>query len=129
MRQFVKHFSVVLCLTYMLNQWAFVFPYLEYYVNYEYIAEVLCINQDKPELECNGKCHLKETIREEADEDSGNSPNTASDFKQEYSLHIATADIQKNPEKPRNTAYADFNLTLPSQFSEEITHPPEASLS
>jgi hypothetical protein len=35
-----------------------IIPVLEYVVNYDYIATVLCINKDKPKLECNGKCHL-----------------------------------------------------------------------
>ncbi len=33
-------------------------PVLEYYANYDYIANELCINKDKPYLECNGKCYL-----------------------------------------------------------------------
>jgi len=28
-------------------------------VNYEYITKELCENKEKPELKCNGKCHLK----------------------------------------------------------------------
>ncbi len=36
-----------------------VFPVLNYVVNYDYILKELCENKAKPELECNGKCHLK----------------------------------------------------------------------
>jgi|GEM_PF-1392305 len=36
--------------------------------NRAYIAEVLCINQDRPELECNGQCHL--AVMLEADNNS-----------------------------------------------------------
>jgi hypothetical protein len=44
-------------------------PYVNYYVNYDYIAENLCENKDKPEMHCNGKCHLEKTIKEaEAEE-------------------------------------------------------------
>lgn len=35
-----------------------VLPVVEYMVNYEYISTVLCENIDKPEMHCNGKCHL-----------------------------------------------------------------------
>lgn len=31
---------------------------LNYLVEFRYYAEVLCVNQDKPELECNGRCAL-----------------------------------------------------------------------
>ena len=37
-------------------------PVFEYVINYEYIATVLCINKDKPELKCNGKCHLMQEL-------------------------------------------------------------------
>lgn len=39
-----------------------VLPVLEYVVNYEYISKVLCINKDKPKLQCNGKCHLMKEL-------------------------------------------------------------------
>ena len=45
-------------------------PYAEYVLNYEYISEVLCINKDKPKLECNGKCYLMQSLAE-ASNDTG----------------------------------------------------------
>ncbi|AMA49650.1 hypothetical protein B0A78_05150 [Flavobacterium columnare NBRC 100251 = ATCC 23463] len=39
-----------------------VMPVIDYVVNYNYIAEVLCVNKDKPTLECNGKCHLMKEL-------------------------------------------------------------------
>jgi hypothetical protein len=39
-------------------------PYLEYYANYEYISEVLCINKDKPMSTCKGKCYLSQQLKE-----------------------------------------------------------------
>lgn len=38
-------------------------PLLDYAMNYEYISQVLCINNDKPELECEGKCYLAQEIQ------------------------------------------------------------------
>ena len=37
-------------------------PFVDYAINKEYIAKVLCINQEKPELACHGKCHLKKEL-------------------------------------------------------------------
>jgi hypothetical protein len=39
-------------------------PFLDYYVNYEYITEVLCINKEKPKSTCNGKCYLSKQLKE-----------------------------------------------------------------
>lgn len=47
-----------------------VLPVLEYVVFYDYIKNELCINKDKPELECNGRCHLKKEIAKAADSEN-----------------------------------------------------------
>ena len=44
-----------------------VLPVLEYVINYEYISKVLCINKDKPKLQCNGKCHLMKELAKASD--------------------------------------------------------------
>jgi len=38
-------------------------PYVEYYSNRDFFAEVLCINKAKPELKCNGKCVLMQKLK------------------------------------------------------------------
>ena len=37
-------------------------------LNQNFIIENLCINRDKPELECNGKCHLQKQLKSVDDE-------------------------------------------------------------
>ncbi|WP_298238620.1 hypothetical protein [uncultured Algibacter sp.] len=44
-------------------------PYVEYVLNQDYIAEFLCINKDKPELQCNGKCHLVKQIKKQQEQE------------------------------------------------------------
>lgn len=37
---------------------------LTYYeLNIDYIIETYCVNKDKPELKCNGKCHLAKKLQ------------------------------------------------------------------
>ncbi|MDM1044767.1 hypothetical protein HX004_06790 [Myroides sp. 1354] len=60
-----------------------VLPVVEYVVLYDYIKNELCVNKDKPELECNGKCHLKKEMAH------------ASDNKAEKSkVNFASAEVQ-----------------------------------
>ncbi len=42
------------------------FPFLEYVLNYNYIANELCINKDNLALNCNGKCYLMSKLAEES---------------------------------------------------------------
>lgn len=44
-----------------------VLPVLEYVVLYDYIKNELCVNKDKPELACNGKCHLVKELKHASD--------------------------------------------------------------
>lgn len=36
---------------------------LYYELNVDYIIETYCVNKDKPELQCNGKCHLSKQLQ------------------------------------------------------------------
>ena len=46
-----------------------------YLVQYNYYAEVLCENQDKPEMECNGKCALMQELDKAEDGNSDQAPS------------------------------------------------------
>ncbi len=48
-------FISVYCLPALLNLFAFG----DYIIRQDYYAEVLCVNKNKPELACNGKCQIK----------------------------------------------------------------------
>jgi len=50
-------------------------PVMDYVVNYDYISNVLCINRDKPELHCNGKCYLSKELAKSSQEDSSKTKN------------------------------------------------------
>nr|WP_255669525.1 hypothetical protein [Myroides oncorhynchi] len=45
-------------------------PVVEYIVNYDYISTVLCVNVDKPILECNGKCYVAKELQQVLDSKS-----------------------------------------------------------
>ncbi len=42
---------------------------LSFYCNQNYIAKTLCINRDKPQLHCNGKCQLQKKIIQQESKD------------------------------------------------------------
>jgi hypothetical protein len=41
---------------------------VDYIVNFDYIAEVLCIKKEVPESSCNGKCYLMQQVEENKNE-------------------------------------------------------------
>ena len=44
-------------------------PFVEFAINQDYIAKFLCINQDKPEMNCGGKCHLMKQLEKQEKEE------------------------------------------------------------
>lgn len=39
-------------------------PVMDFLINYGYIVAELCINRDRPELDCNGTCYLQNELAE-----------------------------------------------------------------
>ncbi|MGV3460480.1 MAG: hypothetical protein ACO1N9_08505 [Flavobacterium sp.] len=44
-----------------------VLPVVEYLINYDYITTELCENKANPEMQCNGKCHLRKELAKAAE--------------------------------------------------------------
>ena len=51
-----------------------IMPLFTYIYNQDYIAEFLCINKDKPEMACKGKCYLMQMLEEENKEKGKHMP-------------------------------------------------------
>jgi len=49
-------------------------------LNQDYIAKVLCINKDKPELDCKGKCHLKKQLKQEEEQERRLPPSSVKEI-------------------------------------------------
>ncbi|MCB0276693.1 MAG: hypothetical protein KDI06_17885 [Calditrichaeota bacterium] len=69
-----KSTSLLLLIAFTMVMGKPFFPLLDYYLNYDYIATVLCINRDKPALKCDGKCHLKKELLEANDPEPVSTP-------------------------------------------------------
>lgn len=54
----------LLVLVMMLQAFLMSIVYLDFKLRQDYIAKVLCINRDKPELHCNGQCVLVHKMNE-----------------------------------------------------------------
>lgn len=59
--------TTFLILLYLIGLGRPIVPLINFAVNQDYIADFLCINSDKPELECNGKCYLMKKLQNQKD--------------------------------------------------------------
>mgnify|MGYP001372255949 CR=1 FL=1 len=63
----MKHLLLICVLAIVLRP---AFPVVDYIINYDYISKVLCVNKDRPELACNGKCYLMQSLAKAAAEEN-----------------------------------------------------------
>ncbi len=73
-------FSLILSTLILFNSLRVSLTYAHYKLDPIGFIEKLCINKDKPELQCNGKCHLKK-VTESSSKDS-KEPTHLIDFKE-----------------------------------------------
>ncbi len=77
------------------------FPIIEYLVDYKYISEVLCINKEKPKMQCHGKCYLKkelaETTKEKSDKSEKDNNSTSNKLLNDF-LFVKKLVFSLNPQ-------------------------------
>ncbi|EIJ38703.1 hypothetical protein [Galbibacter orientalis] len=119
----LRIYPILFTLLYMLAMLKPVLPVFDYVVNQDYIAEYLCINKDKPEMHCDGKCYLMQMLEEQRNEKKQNLPSI--DLR-EYPIGFVTVLTLENttfsPSDLKNTN----NYTNKYSFlnSYQYFHPP-----
>jgi len=69
MNKYRTLFSVILIAAMLWNVLYVSFTYAYYFIDQEGFIAEYCVNIDKPELKCNGKCHLKDVAKKDATND------------------------------------------------------------
>ena len=104
-----------------------IFTVVEYVVNYEYISKVLCENKTKPQMHCNGKCHLMKELAKASDAENPKSSDKKGStlpievlfFEEIKSFKISTLYFSYT--KKTNPRYSDFYFYL---NSDTVFRPP-----
>ena len=103
------------------------FPVIDYVVNYDYISKVLCVNKEKPKLQCNGKCHLMKELAKNSESENPISTNkkiasqeTVVVFCQEIKTFVITP-IYLQKTKKANSNYSNLYTY---KISASVFHPP-----
>ncbi|BFP42099.1 hypothetical protein FGF1_29440 [Flavobacteriaceae bacterium GF1] len=100
--------------------------WLTYLANSTYIKEVLCINREKPKLNCNGKCYLMQQLQENQPQQEQELPQWIHG-KYEFVFFNACERLQNdrdpNAKKPVFSHYGHDYYLLTTW---DIFHPPKA---
>ncbi|PKR79931.1 hypothetical protein CW751_12675 [Brumimicrobium salinarum] len=122
MKRIISISLLTLMLSYAFNQLG---VFIEYISDVERFTELYCENKDKPEMECNGKCHLADQLAENEEQKQNKELQTPT----EILLYQAPnrIEIVQAPEcflEVENNFY--FISNLRSGISNTIFQPPRA---
>lgn len=103
-----------------------ILPVFEYLINYDYIRTELCINRAKPELKCNGKCHLMKELAAASEKEkpvSQDKKSVGNEINDLFFYEFQNLSIGINISKEYKSNFRD---TLDYDFSviAAIFHPP-----
>jgi len=124
-----KIFSILTTLVLLMPQLINMVIIIDFNINQDYIAKVLCINKDQPEMKCNGKCHLTKELKK-AEEPKENPKTEFVQLRNEilFCQHfINTKKINNIPEPTKTYAYQNPDF-YKSDFVSDIFHPPKLIL-
>lgn len=102
------------------------FPFFNYYINYDYISEVLCINREKKSLECNGKCYLrKQLLKTESHNDFSKKLKIEWE-KLPVISYMSSNSYLKNLKSKKYTYPATYSFIVNEIYISPPTPPPES---
>lgn len=113
----------ILALGIILSQVSSTVILLNYQVNKEYIAQNLCENRDKPDMDCCGKC----VVKKELDKDSQQS-KAPGNLKEKEVAKMAVRKAALQPLSPDPFYLKEFGylLNIPQTQQEIFIPPPES---
>ncbi len=105
-----------------------ILPVVDYVVNYDYISKVLCENKAKPELKCNGKCHLMKELAKASEDEKPMSSDKKEVSKYEIEIlffqEIEIADFGINYGRNKSSINANYSDTYAYLTNSSVFHPP-----
>lgn len=118
--------SFVLALTMLFNSLQLSFTYAYYYLDKADFIDMLCVNKDKPEMHCDGKCQLKKVAQNNnANTGTDKVPTKMNNLKEVilFVVEQTTYSFLSNPLEKSEKGYYN-NLYAYSAMS-VLDHPPQ----
>jgi hypothetical protein len=121
MQRFISYSLIFLLIVHTLFQ---VFIVGDYILNQDFIAKNLCENIEKPELKCNGKCHLTKQLKTTETSDT-NQTNPSFEFSAFIEVPITdfVSMTEQIFDEPNEEYFKTSNIIL-SGVNSKIFHPP-----
>ncbi len=124
MKLLSKYIAFIFATTFLCTMFYQTFTVVHFYSNQAELTEKYCINKEKPELNCEGKCHLqKKLVKSEVNTDKNNTKSFRSCLLCFLSLPIISDLEFENDQLEKRVWYYEDVPT--SSFSESPYTPPQ----
>ncbi len=122
-----KGTSIFLIFAVMAANFSWCFIYAGFEVNQQYIADKLCVNKSKPQLNCKGKCFLAKKLKQAEEKEKNDERQAQKNRFQEaiFNELVLLRPVFYQQTKP---SFFDLPFYLPKQTS-AIFHPPNRLIS
>ena len=111
----------------LFNSLQLSFTYAYYYLDKADFIDMLCVNKDKPEMHCDGKCHLKKVAQNNnANTDTDKVPAKINNLKEVilFVVEQTTYSFLSNPLEKSEKGY--YNNLYAYAAMSVLDHPPQA---
>lgn len=108
---------------FLLQTWSPTFIRIHFEWNQDYIARVLCINKDEPDMHCEGHCQLEEHLQTDREHKPGDN-RAAMEFPPVVPAFIESSSTFRVFLHEANTHYLCSDSGSPRDFPESVFHPP-----
>jgi hypothetical protein len=120
---FFRPIAVLLLFSLLVANCSGLFVYMGFEINKQYIATELCVNRDKPEMHCNGKCYLMKKLKQAQEKEQ--KQERQSQKTQVQDAVIVSPLKFKRYAFSKVTLHIPFSTGMPQSIKNSIFHPPQ----
>jgi hypothetical protein len=111
----------------LLNGMGYSLIQVHFYLDREEITALYCVNKDKPELKCDGKCELGKRLSEAKNQEESQTEITLEELRLVFTEQVTLNPLEHFSSVDLALSYTSFytsNLTTGSSL--DFFHPPQA---
>jgi hypothetical protein len=121
----LKPISILLLFGLLTSNFANLFVFAGFELNQKYIAAELCVNKNRPEMHCNGKCYLMKKLKQA--EDKEQKQERQSQKTQIQDALVVTSPAFKQYALAEIKFHIPSSMGMPQSIRNSIFHPPQSS--
>lgn len=110
----------------LLNGMGYTFIQVNFYLDREQITALYCVNKDKPELKCDGKCELGKRLSETKNQEESQTEITLKELRLVFLKQVTLDPLDPYANAKlelTHTFFHKMNLTMGYQI--DFFHPPQ----